>query len=371
MPLKLQGLTRHREDGSIALHAVDLEVEDGETLVVTGPAGSGKSTLLRLLAGRLAPTAGTVRRPGGKRPAAAAPGSAPHGAGTLLLTTRTALPAGESLRASLSSGLEGAPLERALTAAERLGLGDRLALAPAALSGGERQAALLARAVARAPALLLLDDALGPMDPGLRVRARAELAGAARAGATVLLASPDPAEALRMGGRAAVLGAGRVLQVAPAETVYERPGTLEVAAFFGVPPMNLFPGALVPVENGVRFRGTSFTLAVAPLDPPGEDVVLGVRPEHVLVVGVKPDRAGSPDALATVRRVEPLGAGALLHCRSEQGEELIARTHERPDVQPEQLVGVRIDRAHLHLFDRRSGERVAQPPAVGERWWVG
>ncbi|HUH13717.1 MAG TPA: ABC transporter ATP-binding protein [Longimicrobiales bacterium] len=372
MPLRLEGLTHAHADGSVALHPVDLEVAEGEILVVTGGTGSGKSTLLELVAGRRAPTAGAVRLPaaGAVRPPAGAADSA--AAGVLLLTTRSPLPSAATLRESLRFDLPPADAERGMAGAARLGLKDRLEVAPEALSGGERQSALLARAVATLPALLLLDDALAPMEPALRVLARAELARLAGGGTTVLLATPDPAEALRMGGRAAVLQGGRVQQVAPASAVYERPATLSVAAFFGAPPpMNLFPGTLVRVENGVRFRCASFTLAVAPLDPGGEEVVLGVRPEHVLLVGVKPDRAGSPDALATVRRVEALGAGALVHCRTEEGEELLAYASEPPDLHPEQLVGVRMDRAHLHLFDRASGERVAQPPAVGERWWVG
>lgn len=365
------------EEGEPRVRGVGLEVGAGEVVALAGPSGAGKTTTLRLVAG-LTPGRGRVLV-GGRDVGA---GTAEERGVVALLREgleqdafHVDLLRGASVQAALAAvvplpgagGDPGPPGE----VASRLGLGGLLTRRPSTLSAGELERLLLAAAFLRRPSVLLLDAPLPDLDARSSARVRGELRALARSsGTATLYATQGQWEAMATGDRLAVLSHGRLAQVGPPGAVYDRPATLEVAAFLGVPPMNLFAGALAPVENGVRFRGRSLTIPVAPLAPTGDQVVLGVRPEHVLLVNVKPDRVGSPDAWATVQRVEPLGLETVVHCRTDQGEEVSLRSGERVEVQADQLVGLRIDRAHLHLFDLESGRRVPQPPLVGEAWWM-
>ena len=329
------GLVR-RYGGIEALRGLELEVEDGELLVVLGPSGSGKSTLLRVVAGLEEADEGTVRirgrdvtrvQPGRRNVSMVFQSYAlfPH------MTVAENVGFGLVVR-----GVEKDEARRRVAAAAALaGCDAFLERYPAELSGGERQRVALARALVREPDLFLLDEPLSNLDAELRARMRAELKALhRRVGATMLYVTHDQVEALTLGDRVAVLAAGELQQVGTPDEVWGTPRNRFVARFVGSPAMNLVP------RDG--------PLAVAGL--PDGPVEVGVRPEHL--------RLGGEGAAAVVELVEPIGSEALVHLRAD-GHELVARlpAEERPREGDRVRIAVR--REHVHLFDAVSGERIA------------
>ena len=314
-----------------ALDGVELEVRDGELLVVVGPSGSGKTTLLRCIAGLESLDEGRVEvdgkdvtgLPAGRRNVA-------------MVFQDFALYPHMTVHDNISFGLRATKVD-ARTTADRvtstsalLGLDEVLARRPAELSGGERQRVALARAIVREPALFLMDEPLSNLDAELRTTTRAEIrALQKRLGTTTIYVTHDQVEAMTMGDRVAVLRDGRLEQVAPPTELYDRPATGFVARFLGNPPMNLF----------------SADLLGAGLDVP----VAGVRPEHVRVVPPDEGRLRG-DVVA----VELLGDVAIVH--SAVGDERIAAKILR-ETAPERgaHVGLAFEDAQVHVFESRDG----------------
>ena len=237
-------------------------------MCVVGPSGSGKTTLLRAIAGLERLDEGTVEV-GGQDVTRVPPATR----GVAMVFQGFALFPHLSVLDNIAFGLaaRGTPRaerrERAGEVARRLGIADELLdRRPSALSGGERQRVALARALVRRPALLLLDEPLSNLDAPLRASARAEIRRVqAETGVATVHVTHDQEEALLLGHRVAVMSAGRVVQVAPPEEIYDRPATVFVAGFVGRPPMNL----LAPGEP-FAFDGPAATVGVRP-----EDVVIG------------------------------------------------------------------------------------------------
>jgi multiple sugar transport system ATP-binding protein len=307
-----------RFGGTEVLRDVTLEVADGEFLAILGPSGCGKSTLLRILAGLEGCNAGSVmlgeedvtERPAKSRNLAMVFQSYalyPH----MSVRQNIALP----LELRRLSAWQRVPLlGRVSGGATRRGIADEVtrvagALAldalldrrPSQLSGGQRQRVALARAMVRNPAAFLMDEPLSNLDARLRGEARAEIVALQkRLGATVLYVTHDQEEAMAMADRVAVMREGRVLQVAPPQTLYDDPASLEVARFVGSPPMNALP-ARVMAEGRVEVAETPLPFR-AEL---GGVVTLGVRPEAL--------RLADHGIPARVTRIERLGAEVILH----------------------------------------------------------
>jgi ABC-type sugar transport system ATPase subunit len=256
------------------------------------------------------------------------------------MTVRDNLGFGLRMRGVPATGIA----QRVEAAAKALGLAAVLERKPGQLSGGQRQRVALGRAIVREPLVFLFDEPLSNLDAKLRLETRAELARLhRRLAATMVYVTHDQEEALTLGTRVAVMNEGRVEQVGPPLEVYRRPATVFVATFVGSPAMNLLPADLLP---GVRLDGQA----------PRDGATLGVRPHDVSVVG-----AGAGDADALVDVVEPRGSELLLYLRlgaSGEGPELRAITPPDLAVAPDQVVGLRLDRARLHLFDMDTGRRV-------------
>ena len=234
--IEIRGLTRRFPDGTRALDGVDLDVAPGELMVLVGPSGSGKTTLLRLIAGLDQPTAGTIRL-GGKDLAAVPP----HRRNVALVFQNLALYSHLRVRDNLAFGLsshgersnENGASERVKQAAEILGIGHLLDRYPAELSGGEQQRVALGRAIVRQPAALLLDEPLSSLDAPLRRSLREELKRVQRRlGVPTIYVTHDPAEALVLGDRIAVIDRGHIEQVGSAADVCQRPANPFVADFF-------------------------------------------------------------------------------------------------------------------------------------------
>jgi ABC-type sugar transport system ATPase subunit len=310
--LRAAGLAKAYGDAR-ALAGLDLEVAEGELLVVVGPSGSGKSTLLRVIAGLEAPDAGRVEV-GGRDVTAAAPAARdvamvfqgfalfPH------LTVRDNVAFGLHARGVARPERE----DRAAQSAARLGLEGKLDRLPGELSGGERQRVALARALVGRPALLLLDEPLSNLDAPLRAGARAEIRRVqSETGVAALHVTHDQEEALLLGDRVAVVQAGRVAQVGTPGTVYEEPACAFVAGFLGRPGMNLLPGdgpfpdgaATVGVRAEDVAVGEGAEAVVESVERAGHEVLWRVRcAGHALAV--RPP-AGAEARAGDVVRVAP------------------------------------------------------------------
>jgi multiple sugar transport system ATP-binding protein len=329
------------------LHDVDLDVRDGELLVVLGPSGSGKTTVLRCIAGLEAPTSGDVVI--GDRVVTQV---APAKRDVAMVFQTPALYPHLSVRDNIAFPLElrGVPAaqiaQRVVETATRLGLQDKLDRSPDQLSEGERQRAALGRAIVRGPQAFLLDEPLSRLDAKLRIELRAELLALQRAlGATMVYVTHDQTEAMTMGQRIAVLHEGRLRQVGTPEEVYQRPADVHVARFIGSPGMSVLQGRGRAAGEGKRvIEAGSLTIPVELSTYDGE-LQLGIRPESVGLCAIDKG-VGNGDVLV----VEPLGNETLVHLNA-GGQPLVARLAGFVDVRVGTRVGVKVDRRRLYLFD--------------------
>jgi len=343
----LRRLSKVFDGGIQALHHLDLDVHDGELLVLLGPSGSGKTTVLRCIAGLEEPTSGdvvigdrvvTYAAPAERDVAMVfqTPALYPH------LTVRENIAFPLELR-----GVSGAQVtRRVVEAAGRLGLDNALDRMPAQLSEGERQRAALGRAIVRGPQAFLLDEPLSKLDAKLRIELRGELLALQRAlGATMIYVTHDQTEAMTMGQRIAVLHEGRLRQVGTPEEVYQRPADVHVARSVGTPGMNVLQGrGRGTGEEGRVIEAGSLVIPVELSTYEGE-LQLGIRPEYVGLCAVDKG-VGNGDVLV----VEPLGSETLVHLNV-GGQPLVARLPGFADVRVGTRVGVKVDRRRLYLFD--------------------
>ena len=339
--IRLEGIEKVYPGGHTAVRPLDLEIADGEFLVLVGPSGCGKSTFLRLVAGLESPTAGRLLIDGGD--VTALP---PQARDLAMVFQSYALYPHMTVRENLAYGLKvrGMPrdarAERVATVAQALDLDQLLDRRPAQLSGGQRQRVALGRAMVRQPKAFLFDEPLSNLDPALRAQARAEIARLHQAlTTTVVYVTHDQEEAMTLGGRVAVMRHGAIEQIAPPLEVYARPANTFVARFIGMPPMNLVPARVLGID--------------AP-----DGALAGVRP-HDMSLGT-PTLSGSANAQAIVELVEPRGHDAVVHLRLDAPDMpvVLAVVDDEPPA-----AGSRVQIApaggRVHLFDKASGSRLA------------
>ena len=335
-------------DGGVqALHPLDLDVPDGELLVLLGPSGSGKTTVLRCIAGLEEPTAGDVVI--GERVVTQL---APAARDVAMVFQTPALYPHLTVRENIAFPLEVRGVARAQAtrrvteAAQRLGIHAVLDRVPEQLSEGERQRAALARAIVRGPQAFLLDEPLSHLDAKLRLELRAELLALHRAlGATMIYVTHDQTEAMTMGQRIGVLHEGRLRQVGTPEEVYQRPADVHVARFVGTPGMNVLQGRGRGTGEGGRVVEVGSLTIPLELSTYEGELQLGIRPEHVGLCAADKG-VGNADVLV----VEPLGSETLVHLNA-GGQPLVARLAGFADVRVGTRVGVKVDRRKLYLFD--------------------
>jgi len=284
---------------------IDLNVGDGELLVLVGPSGCGKSTLLRLIAGLEVPTAGRILIDG-----VDVTGVPPQARDLAMVFQSYALYPHMTVRDNLAYSLRVRRRDRQTiearvnAAADALDLRGLLDRRPAQLSGGQRQRVALGRALVREPKAFLLDEPLSNLDPALRSQARAEILRLQRQlGATMIYVTHDQEEAMTLGHRVALMREGRLEQLAAPLELYEKPANTFVARFIGSPPMNLLPANLLGIAG-----------------PTG--TLVGIRP-HDVSLGADHD---TPSCRATVDVVEPRGHDTVVHLRLEDAaaSELVA-----------------------------------------------
>ncbi|WP_117668613.1 ABC transporter ATP-binding protein [Micromonospora sp. MW-13] len=297
----LKDVTKVFPDGTIAVDKINLDVNDGEFMVLLGPSGCGKSTVLRMVAGLEDPSSGAVLLDG-----ELANDLPPRDRKIAMVFQDFALyphmTVGDNIAFPLRlAGVEPSPRgERVADVASALGIGDVLGRKPSQLSGGQRQRVAMGRAIVRRPGLFLMDEPLSNLDSGLRAELRAEISGLTRElGVSTIYVTHDQAEALTMADRVAIMRKGVLQDVGTPTQVYGRPATLYVAAFLGSPRMNLLEASVyvhldryVALNIGEQALYLPWTdirsRAVAHYH--GERIVVGMRAEALTPVG--PDTPG-------------------------------------------------------------------------------
>ncbi|WP_062113101.1 ABC transporter ATP-binding protein [Aureimonas sp. AU40] len=338
------------------LHGLDLEVRDGEFIVLVGPSGCGKSTLLRMIAGLDTVTSGELRI-AGKR----ANDVAPQKRNIAMVFQSYALFPHMSVRDNILYGPKvrgddaGVTEARLKKAAEILNLGPYLDRKPAQLSGGQRQRVAMGRAIMREPDLFLFDEPLSNLDAQLRMQMRTEIKALHQTlGSTIVYVTHDQIEAMTMADRIVVMNAGRIEQVGAPLELYDRPANTFVAGFLGSPPMNL-----LPAQRGADGRlamPAGITLPLAP-ETGGAEFLVGIRPERFRRAN---DGAGLP---LRVGVVEPTGAET--HVFGTIGETAVRVVlSERVAAKPGETLPLEVSPDDCHLFEAASGRRVERALAA-------
>ena len=335
------------------VHGVDIEIADGEFIVIVGPSGCGKSTLLRMIAGLEEITAGEIAI-GGRR----VNDVEPKDRNIAMVFQNYALYPHMSVYDNMSYGLRirGMPREeirkRVERAAKILELGALLERKPRELSGGQRQRVAMGRAIVREPAAFLFDEPLSNLDAKLRVQMRLEIQKLHRElRTTSIFVTHDQVEAMTLADRMIVMNAGVVEQVGRPIDVYDDPASLFVAGFIGSPAMNFLPGERaagdVALPGGLRVPLPAELRASAPAA-----ITVGVRPEHLT-----PSTSEGPEFRFEVETVEALGADSLVHGRLGDSA-IVARVdaHARP--QPGTTLAFAAKPGRLYFFDSASGKRL-------------
>ncbi|MGH3909831.1 MAG: ABC transporter ATP-binding protein [Pseudonocardiaceae bacterium] len=385
----LDGVTKRFPDGALAVSGVDLEIADGEFVILVGPSGCGKSTTLNMIAGLEDITSGELRI-GGQR----VNEKAPKDRDIAMVFQSYALYPHMTVRDNMAFPLKLAKVDKQTIArkveeaAAVLDLTGHLDRKPANLSGGQRQRVAMGRAIVRSPKAFLMDEPLSNLDAKLRVQMRTEVSRLQRSlGTTTVYVTHDQTEAMTLGDRVVVMRGGVVQQVGAPQQLYEHPANLFVAGFIGSPSMNFLPATVA--EGGLQTALGAVALAdrlrraLEAADAPRE-VIIGIRPEHFedgsLVDEAQRGAGGTFSARievlesmgsdkyahfslsgdrASSRELEELAADAGTADLPSGGTQLTTRFSAASPVTEGQLVDVWFDTAQVQVFDPSSGRNLA------------
>src|SRR5579885_1539562 len=378
-------------DGTRAVNGLDLEIADGEFMVLVGPSGCGKTTALRMVAGLEDISEGVLRI--GERVVNHVPA---RDRDIAMVFQSYALYPHLSVYENIAFGLRLKKMpkseidRRVQQAARLLGLEEFLKRKPRALSGGQRQRVAMGRAIVREPSAFLMDEPLSNLDAKLRVQMRAEIAKLQNdLGVTTIYVTHDQVEAMTMGDRVAVMRKGELQQVADPQTLYDRPVNLFVGGFIGSPAMNMVEATLQRQNGGFAAKVGAQTITIEAAEVQarpglaayeGRQVVLGIRPEDLEDAALSP--AGESQRLrGTAHLTEALGSEIMVHFTIkakhamteevrelaedvgddralEQGDDeatLVGRFGARSRVRPGDSIEVAVDTRSLHFFDPETG----------------
>jgi multiple sugar transport system ATP-binding protein len=341
----------------LAVDSLNLDINDGEFVVLVGPSGSGKSTALRMLAGLEEIDEGDIEI-GGKN----MKGVPSKDRDIAMVFQNYALYPNKTVAENMGFALKlrGVSADerrrKVEDAAKLLDLTEFLDRKPAKLSGGQRQRVAMGRAIVREPQVFCMDEPLSNLDAKLRVQTRTEIAALQRRlGTTTVYVTHDQVEAMTMGDRVAVLRFGQLQQFASPADLYDKPANAFVAGFIGSPAMNLLTGRIV--STGVKI-GEDSTLPLereqlSTLHNAGlEEVTVGIRPEHLEV-----STGGGIDVVVDL--VEDLGSETYLYTHAAPGVQLVARSIKRAPARLAETVELhKVADGVVHLFHPESGERI-------------
>jgi multiple sugar transport system ATP-binding protein len=384
-------------DGTVAVADVDVEIADGEFVILVGPSGCGKSTTLNMIAGLEDITSGEVRI-GGER----VNEKAPKDRDIAMVFQSYALYPNMTVRENMSFPLRLAKLDKdtierkVLDAARVLELEQLLDRRPANLSGGQRQRVAMGRAIVRSPKAFLMDEPLSNLDAKLRVQMRTQVSRIQnQLGTTTVYVTHDQTEAMTLGDRVVVMRAGRVQQIGPPQELYDEPANLFVAGFIGSPSMNFLPAQLaegrlssvlgeLPLNDRLR-------RVLEDAGAPGE-VILGLRPEHfedaALVEEAHRDSGavweGEADVVesmgsdkyvyfalagerAQAAELEELAADVGTADLPAAGAQLVTRLSAESTAKEGATLRVWYNAEKIHVFDPHSGRNLTLPRAAAAR----
>jgi multiple sugar transport system ATP-binding protein len=359
--LTIAGVTK-QFNGNTVLKGIDIDLADGEFLVLLGPSGCGKSTLLNIIAGLAEPTSGDVRI-GGR----SVLGVPPKSRDIAMVFQSYALYPNMTVERNIGFALE----MRGVAAAERrkaveraaaiLQIENLLKRRPAELSGGQRQRVAIGRALVRNPSVFLFDEPLSNLDAKLRLEMRGELRRLHEMlRTTIVYVTHDQIEAMTLATRVALMHDGVIAQIGTPEAIYDRPANLFVAGFVGSPAMNILDATLHRAGDGLAVTLAHSELSIPlPLEavrtaqPEGMPVRIGIRPEAVRLV--PPDRA---DAVkARVDDVEMTGPEKLVVAHLGDAS-FTARVDPHTPIRPGEAAAFAFDAAGISLFDPATGARL-------------
>ncbi|WP_127144628.1 ABC transporter ATP-binding protein [Pelagibacterium montanilacus] len=374
------------DDGTIAVNKLNIEVADGEFLVLVGPSGCGKSTSLRMVAGLEEVSGGTIEIDG-----EVVNSFTPRDRDIAMVFQSYALYPHMTVEKNMAFPLRMAKVSaaekdrRVKEAADILDIGNLLNRYPRELSGGQRQRVAMGRAIVRSPRVFLMDEPLSNLDAKLRVQMRGEISHLQRElRTTTLYVTHDQVEAMTLGDRVAVMHNGVLQQLASPEKLYASPGTVFVAGFIGSPPMNLCHGTVEKGEAGLTVRFGSMALGIdeeslarypSVSGRAGQDIIVGMRPECFSFEAG--DGAPGRSIRTSVDLVEMLGAEALVYVRTDarpvntkdlvdtssdvgvsekvRANAMVARVSPKGLPQVGETVELHYETGELHFFDPVSG----------------
>lgn len=366
------GVVKTYEGGHTAVRGLDLDIRDGEFMVLVGPSGCGKTTALRMIAGLEDISGGKLLING-----EVANDLSPRHRNIAMVFQSYALYPHLTVAENIAFGLRVRRVDKAVIetkirdVAALLELTEYLDRKPAKLSGGQRQRVAMGRALVRSPNAFLMDEPLSNLDARLRGQMRAEIAKLQRMTAvTTVYVTHDQVEAMTMGDRVAVMNRGQLQQLDTPRALYDRPANLFVASFIGSPPINLFNAELAGLAGQPVARLGTFSLALGKRSTADAGkVIVGIRPESL-----RPTELDGVGTIAgRVAFIEDLGANLLVHLDVEGAELVNAGVLEddediksvRPrlramldgglNVRPGDVMRLSVDSAAIHLFDATSG----------------
>ena len=363
----LEHVEKIYDNGLKVVTDLNLEIADGELLVLVGPSGCGKSTTLRMIAGLEEITEGIIRigdrvvndvEPKDRDIAMVFQDYAlyPH------MTVFENMAFGLRLRKCGKAEIE----QRVKEASDILGLDEFLQRQPKALSGGQRQRVALGRAIVRKPVAFLFDEPLSNLDAKMRVQMRVEIAQLHNSlGTTMIYVTHDQVEAMTLGERIVVMKDGIVQQVADPIALYDTPVNRFVAGFIGTPPMNFFEGQLVRRGDALVFENPKAGIAL-PVPKAregslaayaGKPVTLGLRPEDFGSTAAEA-LPGAPRIRAKVNVIEPMGSETYVYLLA-GGVQCVSRMDAHKRFQPGDAVNVPVYIDKAHFFDKDTEERLA------------
>jgi multiple sugar transport system ATP-binding protein len=396
--IEFDDVTKRYADGFEAVKHFDLDVADGELMILVGPSGCGKSTALRMVAGLEDISDGELKIAG-----QVVNDKAPKDRDIAMVFQNYALYPHMTVRENMGFALKlaKAPQEeidrKVAEAARILDLEAHLDRKPANLSGGQRQRVAMGRAIVRDPSAFLMDEPLSNLDAKLRVQMRTEISRIQqRLNTTTIYVTHDQTEAMTLGDRIAVMRAGVLQQVGPSSELYGHPKNLFVAGFIGSPSMNFLPGDIegdtvrLPI-GAVRIRDELRRRLESGPGGGRRGVIAGLRPEHFEDASLIADRSRGTSFRARIDVLESMGseyyayfvveaervssaeleelaqdAGGADAPRSQEGSEVVARLSADSRVREGEETELWFDPEHLHLFDAESGRSLLAPDGAGQ-----